>query len=261
MVYLIISIGLYCTDKRYDVVRQPLSDLGWGKHGSEHAFRIGSFITALIQAPYIVFISKMLIRKANKMAKYVTGATGRSNGESIIKRGKTSRWVTYVALYTSTLSMIGICLVAFFNDHNSDYFYLHLGGAALFMATETITIVSYTYAMLLQHISTPTQLTLAGMILLCSFALLGSIIPVVTTYNAFGLFNAFRNATHSDRELLSERIFVIAAWFPLTEFIYVILVNSWFIMTAMKTLRIENRNVSLQQAAATTVVVTKRRKT
>jgi hypothetical membrane protein len=258
MIYLLISIGLYCTDKRYDVVRQPLSDLGWGKHGSEYVFRIGSFITVMIHAPYIVFLSRMLIKKASKMCRM--NATP-PNSERTIKKGTISRYATYVALYMSILSLVGICLVAFFNDHNGDYFYMHLAGAVLFMATETITILSYTYAMTLQRISTPTQITLAGILLLCSFALLGSIVPVVTTYDALGLFSTFKNSTHEDRELLTAKIFDVAAWFPLTEFVFVILVNSWFIMTAFKTLRIEDRNIRLQQSATIVIVHTKKRKT
>jgi len=214
---LLSSTLLY---RGFSLIKQPLSDLGWGDHPcSILIFRIGVPTLAIPLIPYILFLDRTLseTKRCDRLRK--------------------------LAFACSLACLGGLWTVTVFNDPRTDYFYFHTFGGAILFVFGCVLVGLYSLALVLSRtLVHKFQMCWSGLCVLLGICLLANTFPVILEHDVFGLLASLRNAsTVTQRQYIEERITEKAKWFPLVEWMFCYALCLWFYITGVCTYSIEKK--------------------
>jgi len=212
LVILIASI-LHSLTEPISFFTHFVSHLGWGPNGSEPVFRMGIIILGCLMAPYILYLNRHL--RVEKGEEHYT----------------LRKLISILAFISAIISLIGIFMISIWGNINQQGFFLHLVGAVLFFVMAMGFMLFYTILMIFNKKWSKIQLVCTLVIIFFGIAMMVSAIPLINSIDLEGL-------TGSINEILAA-ILPYTTWLTFFEWLYILGVCVWFIITGIFTLRIE----------------------
>jgi hypothetical protein len=225
---LATSIGLYSLSTPYSVVRQPLSDLGWGPNGSGVVYRGGFLFAACLLAPFIWLLTRYVRRAVASAGDNNNNGSSNSN-----RKARLLPIAIEVCLACGIIALAAVFGILWFYDQNASTFYVHDACAVSFVTFHTIMMGGYTLIMWVVGLSSRAQVAITACELVAALATAAFVIPLLQTYDIAELLSQLMTMASDERAAATRRISSIAWWFPLTEFCVLILILAWHVVTAV----------------------------
>jgi len=213
LIMILIASLLYSLTEPISFFTHFVSHLGWGPNGSEPVFRIGIIILGCLMAPYIIFLNRLL--RVEKGEKNYT----------------LRKLISILAFISAVFSLIGLFMVSIWGNINQVGFFLHLVGAVVFFVMAIGFMLLYTILMVFNKKWSKIQLVCTLVVLFFCVAMVLSAIPLVNNIDLEGL-------SGSVNEVLAA-ILPYTTWLTFFEWLYILGVCVWFIITGLYTLKIE----------------------
>jgi hypothetical protein len=209
------SMVAYSTDRWFDPLRQPVSDLGWGPNGSGAVFRSGMTLSGLAMLVYAVGASRIILKQYADRVSRSNTAGDRSAPSTGMVEALLSLGVG--AFFAGALG-IGV-VVAFPNQHGR-WLVPHLVGAAAHIACTVAYTVAFTAAMLAAEVAT-LALVLAALAMITTGCLVAT--AALSALLSFKL------------PVLAADIAATAPWFPMSELAYALSTGLYALAAAAAT--------------------------
>ncbi len=211
-VILIASI-LYSLTEPISFFTHFVSHLGWGPNGSEPIFRIGIAALGILMAPYILYLNRLL-----KVEK--------GEDHYLIRK-----IIHVLAFISAIISLIGLWMVSIWGNINQEGFFLHLVGAVIFFIMAMGFMLFYSFLMVFNKKWSKIQLVCTLVVIFFGVAMMISAFPLINNIDLESL--------SGDINDILAAIIPYTTWLTFFEWLYILGVCVWFIITGLFTLKIE----------------------
>jgi hypothetical protein len=221
LLVIIIASILHSITEPISFFTHWVSNLGWGPNGSAPVFRIGIIILGCVLAPYIIFLTRFLWVEHEE------------------EHAKRRNLIIICGLVSSVIALTGLLCVSFFGDIGQSRFFLHLVGAVVYFFMVIWLMIFYTLSMVLNKKWNKFQVLITIINIVVLLSLFISAIPFFLNYVNPEFISLFQNMSAAERIAFLNGIIPLTKWLTFFEWIYILSNCTWFIVTGIHTLKIE----------------------